>query len=239
MNLSKYKAVIFDVGDTLLTRKPSSAEILVERCKNANICIDLSQAISAYKRCELWIGEQTMRELNGEPRMSDEEFSINLDYIAVKEIFKDKSESEICNIVEKVHMISVEKQEWVMIDGVYETLKTLRDNDFILGIVSNFNKTLLDILKRLDLIKFFDGITISSFVNIEKPNPEILNIACKNLNVESKDCLYVGDHPFDVLCAKSANMDIAWICGVNDILPSSIAYKEDYKISSINSLIIK
>lgn len=237
MDISKYKVIIFDVGDTLLTRKPSSAEILIERCKEANVYIEIPQAISACKSCELWIGEQIMRELSGAPRMSDEEFSINLDYIAIKEIFKDKPENELSNIAEKVHMINGKKQEWFIIDGIYETLEALKLSGFILGIVSNFSKTLLDILERLNLVKFFDDITISSMVNIEKPNPEILYIACKNLNVDPKDCLYVGDHPFDILCAKKANMDIAWICSDNDIIPNSILYKEDYRISSVKSLI--
>lgn len=101
MNLIKYKAIIFDVGDTLLKRNPSSAEVLMERCKDANINIEFSQAISACKKCEIWIGEQITRELNGAPRMPDEEFGINLDYIAIKEIFKDKPDNEVCNIVKK------------------------------------------------------------------------------------------------------------------------------------------
>ena len=43
-----------------------------------------------------------------------------------------------------------------------------------------------------------------------KPDPRILKLACETLQVSCKDSIYIGDHPFDVLCAHSAGMPIAW-----------------------------
>jgi len=237
IDIFRYKTILFDVGDTLLTRKPSNAEIFMERCINANISIKLTDAHNACKRCELWTGEQVMREQNGVPRMPDNEFSSYLDYIALQEIFKSKKSNDIWILVKKLKKFTAEKQEWDIIEGVNYTLEVLKNECIILGIVSNFNKTLPELLDRFELTKFFNNITISSFVNIEKPNPQILHIACERLNVKSNDCLYVGDHPFDVLCAKKANMDIAWICDENDVLPDYFGYKEDYRVSSVKALI--
>lgn len=237
MDTFKYKALIFDVGDTLLARRPSNAEILMERCWKIGVFIEIQQAIIACKRSELWIGEQIMRELNGSPRMPDDEFNTNVDYIALKEVCLDKHEAEIKNIVQKLQTIRGENQECTVIDVVYETLSTLKSKGFILAIVSNFNRSLSDMLKRFDLIRYFDDITVSSVVNVEKPNPAILYHSCKNINMKPEDCLYVGDHPFDIMCAKKANMDIAWICNDNDSVPSSIPYKEDYRITSVKELV--
>ena len=44
-----------------------------------------------------------------------------------------------------------------------------------------------------------------------KPDPEILRYACKRLNVSPEETLYVGDHPFDVVCAHAASVHAAWI----------------------------
>ena len=37
-----------------------------------------------------------------------------------------------------------------------------------------------------------------------------MELACKKLKVPCKNSIYIGDHPFDVLCAHSANMSVAW-----------------------------
>jgi HAD superfamily hydrolase (TIGR01549 family) len=38
-----------------------------------------------------------------------------------------------------------------------------------------------------------------------KPNPEPVLKACGNLKLNPKDCIFVGDHPFDMQAAKSAD----------------------------------
>ncbi len=37
-----------------------------------------------------------------------------------------------------------------------------------------------------------------------KPSPEPVLKACKKLRLKTKDCIFVGDHPFDMKAAKSA-----------------------------------
>lgn len=39
----------------------------------------------------------------------------------------------------------------------------------------------------------------------------ILTMTCEALGVAPAESLYVGDHPFDVLCAERAGMDCAWV----------------------------
>jgi pyrophosphatase PpaX len=50
----------------------------------------------------------------------------------------------------------------------------------------------------------YNTIVAGDDVKNKKPNPEPVLKACENLNLEPKDCIFVGDHPFDMQAAKSA-----------------------------------
>ena len=92
-------------------------------------------------------------------------------------------------------------------------------------------------MKELKLYDYFESVIISEIVGIEKPDTRIMEIALKELNLPPESCLYVGDHPLDVLCAKGAGMDCAWIAGDWGELHESIPFKEDYRISDVSELV--
>lgn len=123
-----------------------------------------------------------------------------------------------------------------VISGVFETLNVLKEK-FRLAIVSNHYAWLKEYLEEIRLAPYFETIVISEIVGVEKPNVQIMQIALKELNLFPEDCLYVGDHPFDVLCAKETGMDCAWIASENSILPEIVPFKEDYKINNVKQLL--
>ena len=91
----RYDAIIFDVADTLLVREPKNCEILMERCQEIGLIIDQDTAHRAWRRSELWMGEQILREMHGAPRMSDRELHQCLDFIALQTAFADRTEDEL------------------------------------------------------------------------------------------------------------------------------------------------
>lgn len=66
-------------------------------------------------------------------------------------------------------------------------------------------------LEEAELLPYFSAVTISEEAGVEKPDPRILAMTCEALGVAPAESLYVGDHPFDVLCAERAGMDCAWV----------------------------
>jgi len=229
----RYEAILFDVGDTLLIRKPTPFQVLAERCQKVGIALELSIAQAAWEQAEIWAGEQSLREMAGVPRMPDSEFFKQLDYVALRTVFREKADNEIWEMVSIIQPIQVEKKTWEIIKGVHEILGKLKDRSYKLGIVSNFDESLPQILEKFNLINYFDIVIASSLVGVEKPNPKILQIACSSLKVNPRRSLYVGDHPLDVFCAKKAGMDVAWICEKSDMFPQQIHYKPDYRLSSV------
>lgn len=74
-------------------------------------------------------------------------------------------------------------------------------------------------------------------VGVAKPDSRIMQIVLEELVLDAKDCIYIGNQPMDVLCAKQIGMDCVWIAPEDYVLPESIPYREDYRIASISELL--
>ena len=230
----KYVAIIFDIGDTLLEHYPSEKQIFVERLKHLGFEVDNKLTTSVGEVITKAAHELIQKEQNGAPRMSDNDFTAMQDKAALSCIIADKNETEL---LEKLANLPLPKQEFKIIPGTVEVLQTLKDKGFRLGIVSNHRTWLPDYLKEIGLSQFFETIVVSDIVGVEKPDSRIMQIALDNFSLDASVCLYVGDHPFDVLCAKNSGIACAWLAPAESTLPDSIPYQEDIRINKLNDLL--
>ena len=228
----KYEAIIFDVGDTLLAHYPSQKQIYADRLKYLGFDVDEEMIAKAISKSA---NEQIIKEQNGAPRMPDDDFERMLDKAVLSCVNADKKDES--EYLEKLKNFPMPKPELKIIPGTMEVLQTLKDMGFRLGIVSNHREWLPDYLKEIGLSQFFETIVVSDIVGVEKPDTKIMRIALENLSLNASVCLYVGDHPFDVLCAKNAGIDCAWLTAPDTVLPDSVPYREDYRIEKLNDLI--
>jgi putative hydrolase of the HAD superfamily len=82
---------------------------------------------------------------------------------------------------------------WRLEPGVFDLLSDLRFVGFRLGIISNFDLRLRDILKHVGVLDFFEEIIISSQIGADKPSPRIFQAAIERFGVEPQEMLHVGD----------------------------------------------
>ncbi|MFA5693025.1 MAG: prolipoprotein diacylglyceryl transferase [Acholeplasmataceae bacterium] len=119
----------------------------------------------------------------------------------------------------------------------YETLKTLKENGFLIGVVSSKIKLMVEKgLRDNDLLDFVDIIVGSDNVNNHKPHPEPIHHALSLLKIDSHFAYYVGDHPNDVLSAKEANVTfigVSYSISYHELLKE----KPDYIIDSLDKLL--
>jgi len=86
---------------------------------------------------------------------------------------------------------------------VKATFNLINKRGIKIGVVTTKSRSeALAILNGYDLP--FNTLVSGSDVKKRKPDPEPVLKACENLNLDPKDCIFVGDHPFDMLAAKSA-----------------------------------
>lgn len=74
-------------------------------------------------------------------------------------------------------------------------------------------------IERYQLNKVFDAIVTSDEVNKLKPDPEALNLCTEKLDVNSGDCVYIGDSKGDILAAKNGGVTSVFVTwGFHDVL---------------------
>lgn len=68
------KAVLFDIDNTLLVKRPAVAEKWREVLNEAGCLVSESAVQRAFAACERWTGEQVQRENRTGLRLSDADF---------------------------------------------------------------------------------------------------------------------------------------------------------------------
>ena len=87
--------------------------------------------------------------------------------------------------------------------NAYETLKTLHEQGYNIGIVSTRTKQgIEEILQQQNMSEFIDDICGLKDVENLKPNPEGI-IMLINKNKWNRDCLMIGDSIMDIECGKN------------------------------------
>jgi putative hydrolase of the HAD superfamily len=82
---------------------------------------------------------------------------------------------------------------WRLEPSALELLQDLRRGGFRLGIISNFDLRLRQILEHVGVLDLFEQIVVSSQVGAEKPSPRIFEEALRRFAVEPAELLHVGD----------------------------------------------
>ena len=80
-------------------------------------------------------------------------------------------------------------------------------NRYRIGVISNADGRIEDVLRRCEIADCFLSITDSGLVGYEKPHPEIFRQALETLHARPEESLYVGDvYSVDYLGATQAGM---------------------------------
>jgi putative hydrolase of the HAD superfamily len=96
-------------------------------------------------------------------------------------------------------------------------LETLRARGVAMGVLSNWDGSLRNVLRELDLFSFFDFILISAEAGIQKPAREFFDLALQNVQAKysgltAPDCYYIGDHyEGDIEGARNAGLTPVWL----------------------------
>jgi pyrophosphatase PpaX len=86
---------------------------------------------------------------------------------------------------------------------VKSTFNFINKNKIKIGVITTKRRSeALAILKGYSLP--YNTLVAGDDVKNKKPHPEAVLKACENLNLNPNDCIFIGDHPFDMLASKSA-----------------------------------
>ena len=183
------EAVLFDVNGTLRRREPhtptqqkAAARLSKLLNKEAVSQADWDQMASCYRNYVNWAQEN-------EIQLSEAE-------VWTRWILPEYPGEQIAPVASELTLAWSElKGRAVPQPGAEAMLAALKQRGYRLGIISNSLST-LDIPGSLEAFGwqgYFDVVVLSSMFRVRKPAPELFLEAARRLNMEPKQCAYVGN----------------------------------------------
>ena len=118
----------------------------------------------------------------------------------------------------------------VMAEGVPGMLKTLKEREYRLGLISNTGMTpgrvFRAYLEDLDIIQFFDHLTFSDEILLTKPSRAIFLHTLSSIGCQVDQAVHVGDHlRNDISGAQKVGIRTVWLEGFDtgqaDVTPTA------------------
>jgi putative hydrolase of the HAD superfamily len=200
----RYRAVFFDVGETLVHPAPSFPELfaqVVERQGHRVLpeeVVDASRAVNARfsqasRDGSLWTTS---------PERSRAFWSSV--YVAMLGELGLPSQD---GLRDALYVAFTDRSNYTLFDDVRPILEQLASEGYALGIVSNFEAWLDDLLADLGVRDAFGVRVISGIEGMEKPDPRIYRLALDRADIDAADAVYVGDNPeFDIVPTAALGM---------------------------------
>lgn len=184
MNTLKFKAVLFDLDGTLVDTAPDLASAL-------------NYILVTHNRAPLDFDDIRHVASDGARGLIHLGFHINE---------KDPLFPELRNKLLHFYLNHVAERS-VLFEGMEDILHFIESTHTPWGIVTNKPTNLtLKLLQALRLDKRTNCMVCGDTVKERKPHPEPLLYAAKLLNLDPKDCCYIGDAERDIEAAKAAKM---------------------------------
>lgn len=102
--------------------------------------------------------------------------------------------------------------------GIISVLRKIKAADIVVGMVSNKNDEAVQALASAFFPEVFDVVVGQNEERRPKPAPDMIEFALRHFDVESEQCLYVGDSEVDKATADCAGMDCALVTwGFRDV----------------------
>ncbi|MEW5936465.1 MAG: HAD family hydrolase [Candidatus Thermoplasmatota archaeon] len=207
------RAVLFDLGNTLVTTILCNEEIMQRILMEKGIEKDLDEI---YRARALAAREAMKRDL------PMHEF-----YARWNSLILSKMGIEDASMGRYICERWYERAELRLYEDVIPTLKELRSRGLKLGTITNgFEEEVADVMSHLPIdTGFFDIIVGCDTTGAEKPDPQPFLHAASRLGMNPEDALFVGDsYEKDYLGALGTGMRALLILREGELPAPEIAY---------------
>lgn len=201
--------VFFDAGETLLHPHPSFPDLFASTCSDHGHEVSESDVARVQQKLAPHLTDVAQDELEGHaisgasftPQMS-ETFWTALYRRFLKEL--GVHDPELGPALYKVFSSAA---SYALFEDVDPALDALEAEGYRLGLISNFEAWLEEILERLEVGHRFDTTVISGLAGIEKPDPGIYELALELAGIAPAHAVHIGDSPVnDVEPAAAVGM---------------------------------
>ena len=206
--MTEVRAVFFDAGETLVYPHPSFVELFAEVLWEEGHRVDpqdLQELVhaSSDRFNELMLSEKALN-WSTSPERSRALWDLAYRMFLGGANIPEAEHAKLVNaLYERFRTIA----SYRLYPDVLPTLERLRKAEVGIGLISNYEDWLEQLLETLEVSPFLDVSVISGIEGVEKPDTRIFEIALERAGVEAESSVYVGDNPiFDAEPAQKAGM---------------------------------
>jgi putative hydrolase of the HAD superfamily len=192
----RFRAVFFDVGETLVHVDPTFADLFVTVLAGAGHDRSVEDVRDASAHVYARFSEAAR---DGSMWTTTPERSKAFWTSVYERMLGELGVVDDDGLASSLHREFTRMENYVLFDDVLPALSSLREEGVQLGIVSNFEAWLEDWFGAHELLELFPVRVISGIEGIEKPDERIFRLALERASVSAAEAAYVGDNPeFDV-----------------------------------------
>ncbi len=201
------KAIFFDLDGTLRFNDPPGRDVYIDEAIRLGVSIGPEDRLRAARWEHYYFAGSDEVHLDSATFPESKAFWINYShrFLAVLGASPDLVEKLALRLHE--HMNERNRPNDLLMPGVKETLKILKESGVILGVVSNRGEPYQEYLQAIGLDEYFDFSLSAGEVQSWKPDKVIFEHALRMAGVQAEETVYVGDNYFaDVVGARNAGL---------------------------------
>jgi putative hydrolase of the HAD superfamily len=197
--------VFFDAGETLLHPHPSFHDLFSEVCRKHGVEVDPEVVRVTQERLAPHLIELAEESGVTNPSLSAEDSRVFWTYLYERLLAELGLPDD--GLSRSLFDVFSSSASYKLFDDVLPVMDELRSSGYRLGLISNFERWLEEMLVELEVGHLFETTVISGVVGIEKPDPEIYRIAAKRAGIAPGNAAHVGDsYANDVRPAEEIGM---------------------------------
>jgi putative hydrolase of the HAD superfamily len=187
LSTNTIRAIFFDAVGTLIHPQPSASAVYAEVGQRFGSRLTAA-AISARFRAAFQHQEDYDR---GHGYRTDHEREVSRWRTIVAEVLDDVTDAEAC--FQALFQHFAQPQSWRVEPDTEAVLRELSKRSYRLGLASNFDRRLHEVVAGLAALRYIGHQVISADVGFRKPGPRFFQKVCEVADLPSSRILVVGD----------------------------------------------
>ena len=187
------RAVFFDVGNTLLRADPPVPDVFARVARRLGYGITVRDVEPFMPEVDAYYEREYLRDGDF---WCDHDRAVQL-WLDMYTILANCCEldGDIPYLAQAVYDEYLNPANWSLFDDVEATLKGLKRRGFKLGIISNWDATLEQLMRSMGYLPYFDDVVASAAVGYRKPDSVVFELALERMGVDAAHAYHVGDLP--------------------------------------------
>jgi HAD superfamily hydrolase (TIGR01509 family) len=188
--VSRFGAVLFDAGDTLIRLSGSGEKLLHAAATSLGAGgLDPEEVAQVWRRV-------LDRSSTAEELAKGRDLSSATHHEVWTELYRAAgSERLVPGLSEELYALTISADSWEAFPDTLSTLRAVRDKGLRVGVLSDTGFDLRPAMDQLGLAPFLDSVVMSFETGVCKPAVKAFLTACDQLQVHPEEVLMVGDNP--------------------------------------------